>query len=100
MFKAKRDIPGTTIKAGEKVMSLRSTEFIDDAVRDNEATNTREIADRGWAFGQIDDLEQWFQGLRNEKLIGDGEQIRITGYNLGGHLASAFNIPIHGKIRV
>ena len=92
LFKAKRDIPGTTIKAGEKVMSLRSTEFIDDAVRDNEATNTREIADRGWAFGQIDDLEQWFQGLRNEKLIGDGEQIRITGYSLGGHLATAFNI--------
>lgn len=92
LFKAKRDIPGTTIKAGEKVMSLRSTEFIDDAVRDNEATNTKEIADRGWAFGQIDDLEQWFQGLRNEKLIGDGEQIRITGYSLGGHLATAFNI--------
>jgi len=92
LFQAKRDIPGTTIKAGEKVMSLRSTEFIDDAVRDNEATNTREIADRGWAFGQIDDLEQWFQGLRNEKLIGDGEQIRITGYSLGGHLATAFNI--------
>lgn len=92
LFKAKRDIPGTTIKAGEKVMSLRSTEFIDDAVRDNQATNKMEIADRGWAFGQIDDLEQWFQGLRNEKLIGDGEQIRITGYSLGGHLATAFNI--------
>ena len=92
LFQAKRDIPGTTIKAGEKVMSLRSTEFIDDAVRDNQATNKMEIADRGWAFGQIDDLEQWFQGLRNEKLIGDGEQIRITGYSLGGHLATAFNI--------
>lgn len=92
LFQAKRDIPGTTIKAGEKVMSLRSTEFIDDAVRDNQATNKMEIADRGWAFDQIDDLEQWFQGLRNEKLIGDGEQIRITGYSLGGHLATAFNI--------
>lgn len=92
LFQAKRDIPGTTIKAGEKVMSLRSTEFIDDAVRDNQATNKMEIADRGWAFGQIDDLEQWFQGLRNEKLIGDSEQIRITGYSLGGHLATAFNI--------
>ena len=92
LFKAKRDIPGTTIKAGEKVMSLRSTEFIDDETRDSQQTNTFEIAERGWAFGQIDDLEQWFQGLRNEKLIGDGEQIRITGYSLGGHLATAFNI--------
>ena len=92
LFQAKRDIPGTTIKAGEKVMSLRSTEFIDDETRDSQQTNTFEIAERGWAFGQIDDLEQWFQGLRNEKLIGDGEQIRITGYSLGGHLATAFNI--------
>ena len=92
LFQAKRDIPGTTIKAGEKVMSLRSTEFIDDEVRDSQQTNTHEIAKKGWAFGQIDDLEQWFQGLRNEKLIGDDEQIRITGYSLGGHLATAFNI--------
>ena len=92
LFQAKRDIPGTTIKAGEKVMSLRSTEFIDDETRDSQQINTFEIADRGWAFGQIDDLEQWFQGLRNEKLIGDSEQIRITGYSLGGHLATAFNI--------
>ena len=34
----------------ELVLSFRSTEFIDDAVRDN-ATNTLEIAKTGWAWG-------------------------------------------------
>ena len=68
LFQAKRDIPGTTIKAGEKVMSLRSTEFIDDAARDNQATNVMEIADKGWAFGQISDMEQWLQYLQSELL--------------------------------
>jgi len=38
-------------------MSFRSTEFADDAARDNEATNKLEIKDHGWAFGQIADME-------------------------------------------
>ncbi|WP_202820703.1 hypothetical protein, partial [Variovorax sp. JS1663] len=37
----------------ELVMSFRSTEFIDDAARDNQATNALEIAATGYAWGQI-----------------------------------------------
>lgn len=40
----------------EYVISFRSTEFLDDAARDNQATNTLEIKEKGWAFGQIDDM--------------------------------------------
>ena len=40
-------------KSGELVMSFRSTEFADDAARDNQATNTLEIKEQGWAFGQL-----------------------------------------------
>lgn len=53
---------GTLFKnnqTGEMVLSLRSTEFIDDAARDNQATNSMEISKFGWAFGQIDDMQQW-----------------------------------------
>jgi len=39
-------------KTVEFVMSFRSTEFADDAVRDNQATNALEIKEKGWAFGQ------------------------------------------------
>jgi pyridoxine 5'-phosphate synthase PdxJ len=38
---------------GDLILSFRSTEFADDAVRDNEATNVGEIKEFGWAFGQI-----------------------------------------------
>src|SRR5258706_4047610 len=43
---------GTLIKnrsTGELTLSFRSTEFIDDAVRDNKATNQLEIKNLGWA---------------------------------------------------
>ena len=59
LFRAKHDIAGTAIKAGELVLSFRSTEFIEDAVRDNRATNTLEIKEKGFAFGQIADMERW-----------------------------------------
>lgn len=48
-------------KTGEFVMSFRSTEFADDAVRDNQETNALEIREEGWAFGQIDDMQQWYR---------------------------------------
>ena len=84
---------GTLFKnktTGEYVLSIRSTEFIDDAARDCEATNDLEIKAKGWAFGQIDDLEQWYQDSLKSKI--GGATLNVTGYSLGGHLATAFNL--------
>ena len=82
----------TGINKGDLVISFRSTEFIDDAARDNQATNSMEISDKGWAFGQIADMEKWVQSLKDAKIIGNGKEVSVTGYSLGGHLATAFNI--------
>ncbi|MBF9263945.1 hypothetical protein [Paracidovorax cattleyae] len=90
LFRAKETDPARGIVKGELVLSFRSTEFADDAARDNQATNTLEIKEKGWAFGQIADMEAWFQTLRSRGLIGDTEQVTVTGYSLGGHLAAAF----------
>lgn len=79
-------------KTGELVISFRSTEFIDDAARDNQATNTFEIADHGLAFGQISDMEDWYAKLVLNGKITDPTQLSVTGYSLGGHLATAFNL--------
>ena len=79
-------------KTGELVMSFRSTEFIDDAARDNQATNSLEIKEKGWAFGQIDDMETWFADLKSNGALDPGVPITVTGYSLGGHLATAFNL--------
>ncbi|WP_443192577.1 hypothetical protein [Pseudomonas indica] len=84
---------GTLFKnkdTGELVMSFRSTEFLDDAARDNQATNAMEIKEFGWAFGQIDDMQDWYASLSERGLI-DGP-LSVTGYSLGGHLTTAFNL--------
>ena len=45
-------------------MSIRSTEFLDDSLRDNQATNTLELKEKGWAFGQTADMEKWYADLK------------------------------------
>jgi hypothetical protein len=76
---------------GDLVMSFRSTEAIDDTLRDSEGTN-RCIKDKGWAFGQIADMEDWYQSLIQQGKLTASSQFDVTGYSLGGHLAAAFAI--------
>ena len=92
LFRARQDDPTQGIKAGELVLSFRSTEFIDDAARDNKATNELEVKKFGWAFGQIADMEDWYQNLKATGKIPASAQVSVTGYSLGGHLATAFNL--------
>lgn len=94
---------GTLFKSrttpSEYVISFRSTEFIDDAARDNQATNTLEIKEKGWALGQIDDMEAWYKHLTDTSsgtaLLPNDAHFSVTGYSLGGHLATAFNLLRH-----
>jgi hypothetical protein len=82
-------------QTGELVVSLRSTEFIDDFARDNKATNELEISQHGFAFGQLRDMERWFAELNTSGGALAGRSFSVTGYSLGGHLATAFNM-MHG----
>lgn len=84
---------------GQLVLSFRSTEFADDAARDNQATNKLEISEFGWAFGQIADMKQWYETLTNSGLISADTPLDVTGYSLGGHLATAFNLLYPGAAR-
>jgi hypothetical protein len=77
---------------GELTLSFRSTEFIDDAVRDGKATNELEIKELGWAFGQIAEMEKWYAELHAPGGFLEGKSFNVTGYSLGAHLATAFNI--------
>ncbi len=80
---------------GELVMSFRSTEFADDSAHDNQATNAMEIKETGFAWGQLRDMEAWYQELKNDPAKLGGKSFSVTGYSLGGHLATAFNV-MHG----
>ncbi|MCW5655753.1 hypothetical protein [Hydrogenophaga sp.] len=72
------------------MLSFRSTEFADDAARDNQATNVLEIQSFGWAFGQIADMKAWVESLYASGKMAGGAAPTVTGYSLGGHLATAF----------
>ncbi len=76
----------------EYTLSFRSTEFLDDAVRDSKSTNELELKELGWGLGQIAEMEAWYTQLRAEPALLGGKLFNVTGYSLGGHLATAFNI--------
>lgn len=82
----------------ELVMSFRSTEFIDDSARDNQATNSLEIKGTGFAWGQLRDMKSWYEELQKTggPLAGN-QPFSVTGYSLGGHLATAFNLMYSGR---
>lgn len=89
LFRCTVDDPATGAKVGDLVMSFRSTEFIDDAARDNQATNVLEVKELGFALGQIKDMEAWYARPKAEGKLKTRDQIAVTGYSLGGHLAAA-----------
>ena len=49
LFEAIADNPAAGIKKGQQVLSFRSSEFVDDAVRDSHVTNELEISEKGFA---------------------------------------------------
>ena len=99
MNNTKTGFSGTLFKnihTDELVISFRSTEFVEDQLRDSISTNTLEISETGWAMGQISDMEAWFNTLKTKGIIGEDQKITVTGYSLGGHLATSFHI-LHSK---
>src|SRR6266446_4271511 len=97
LFKYKgADNPDLGLANGQLVITFRSTEFIEDAARDNQATNTFELSQAGWAFGQIADMEKWYADLKTNYpdafAASPGNKVNVTGYSLGGSLATSFNI--------
>ncbi|WP_310739930.1 calcium-binding protein [Inhella proteolytica] len=90
--------PSKRLTSSKYVVSFRSTEFIEDAARDNLATNQLEISKGGWAYGQIADMQAWWASVQPQ--IG-ASKVDVTGYSLGGHLATAFyelNKPQIGQV--
>ena len=83
----------------EHVISLRSTEFIDDTVRDNLACNTYEIKNTGYAWGQISDMEAWYAELKKTGGPLDGKAFSVTGYSLEDHLATGFSLLYPGAVQ-
>ncbi|WP_161974657.1 putative Ig domain-containing protein [Piscinibacter terrae] len=94
--------PNLNLTPGQLVLSIRSTEFIEDSVRDNQATNTLELSSKGWAFGQIADMQKWYGELKERyptEFSASQNKVDVTGYSLGGSLATSFNLLYPSEIR-
>ena len=80
---------------GEYTLSFRSTEYADeirggDWQRDGVPGADGEIAKKGFAFGQIVAMEDYYSWLKSKNILPAGERLNVTGYSLGGHLATVF----------
>lgn len=95
LFKCIRDDPATGAMAGELVMSFRGTEFIGNAAHGDDAISASQLNTIGSAWDRVCDMEAWYQSLRNRRLLQPGQDFAVTGYGLGGHLATIFSL-LHG----
>ena len=77
-------------------LSLRSTEFPNqiqggDWERDGRSGADGEIFDHGFAFAQLVSLERYYRELKADPAkLPPGAILNVTGYSLGGHLATVF----------
>ena len=95
----KRDSNGVLIN--EYTLAIRSTEFRDwadggDGERDRNGADLKSIAFTGFALAQQDALERYYAWLKvNVDSVGDTllpahAKLNVTGYSLGGNLATVF----------
>jgi len=76
-------------------LSIRSTEFQNQAQggdwqRDGLPGADGEILSKGFAFGQLVSLEKYYQQLKSNGVLPTSATLNVTGYSLGGHLATVF----------
>ena len=76
-------------------LSFRSTEFknqVDggDWERDGQPGADGEIFFNGFAVGQLVSMEKYYQQLKADGGLPQGAMLSVTGYSLGGHLATIF----------
>jgi Ca2+-binding RTX toxin-like protein len=101
--------PGTTILANsgmsatlihrkgtnEFTLAIRSTEFRTvpdggDRGRDGFGADVQGIFANGFALAQLNALEEYYAWLKQSGTLPIGATLNVTGYSLGGHLATVF----------
>ncbi len=80
---------------GSFTLAIRSTEFRSwatggDAERDKTGADTSGILFTGFALAQQAALERYYQWLKDNNKLPPGATLNVTGYSLGGNLATVF----------
>lgn len=74
---------------------MRSTEFRDwidggDGERDKTGTDVKGLGTTGFALAQLSAMEKYYQWLKDNGMLKGMTKLNVTGYSLGGHLATVF----------
>src|SRR5581483_3388780 len=80
---------------GEFTLAIRSTEFRTvsdggDRSRDLLQADINGIVANGFALAQLAALEDYYDWLKKSEKLPAGAKLNVTGYSLGGHLATVF----------
>ncbi len=80
---------------GEYTLSFRSTEYRNpdeggDFARDGLLGADGELFSDGFALGQLAAMEAYYRDLRSSGKLPTGSTLNVTGFSLGGHLATIF----------
>ena len=83
------------LTTGQYTLSFRGTEYPNqsqggDWERDGLPGADGEIFFKGFAFGQLVSMEKYYQQLKADGWLPQGATLNVTGYSLGGHLATVF----------
>ena len=96
-----RNASGVVTSRGAFTLSFRSTEFADESqggdwFRDGVSGADGEMKTYRFALAQLADAEAFFRKLKTDAKLPGNASYNVTGYSLGGHLASVFTpcVPI------
>ena len=96
-----RNASGVVTSRGAFTLSFRSTEFADESqggdwFRDGVSGADGEMKTYGFALAQLADAEAFFRKLKTDAILPGNASYNVSGYSLGGHLASVFTpcVPI------
>lgn len=82
------------LRTGSYTLSIRSTEYRawsegGDRERDGFGADLELVAN-GFSLAQLNALQRYYQWLKSQPLLPIGATLDVTGYSLGGHLATVF----------
>ena len=82
-------------ETNQYTLAMRSTEYKSwsaggDWERDGIAGADGDIAATGFAWAQIDAMEKYYAWLKSSGTLPPGATLNVTGFSLGGHLATVF----------
>ncbi len=84
-------------QTGQYTLSFRSLEYQNQAQggdweRDGQGGAAGEVAGAGFALGQLVSMERYYEELKSSGKLPAGSTVNVTGYSLGGHLATVFTM--------